>query len=246
MTRERIAEGVLAVTDPAVNWALVEDGGRVTAIDAGLPSHWDELLAGLADLGRGLGDLEAVVLTHAHIDHMGWAERARTEAGARVFVHEADRDNLRLTSVAASERSPLRYLTYPATRELMATMLRARAFGAKPIREATTYRDGDTLDVPGHPRAVHAPGHTWGECALHLADRGVLFAGDAFVTHDPYTGRTGPCVVARAATANSAQNLRSLDALAGIDADVVLTGHGEPWLGGVGEAVRRAQAAGPA
>jgi glyoxylase-like metal-dependent hydrolase (beta-lactamase superfamily II) len=181
-----------------VSWALVEDGGRVTAVDAGLPTDWDDLVAGLGDLGRGLGDLEAVVLAHAHVDHMGWAERARREAGARVLVQEADMDNLRATSVAASERSPRRYLRYAATRELVATLLRARAYEAKPIRGAVAFRDGETLDVPGRRRVVHTPGHSSGSCSLHLPERGVLFAGDSFVVRDPYTGPSGRYIVARA------------------------------------------------
>ena len=70
-----------------------------------------------------------------------------------------------------------------------------------------------------------------------------LFAGDAIVTRDPYTGRAGPRLVARAATADSAQNLRSLDALAQTGARWVLTGHGEPWDRGADEAVRLAREA---
>jgi glyoxylase-like metal-dependent hydrolase (beta-lactamase superfamily II) len=43
---------------------------------------------------------------------------------------------------------------------------------------------------------------------------------------------------------DGAQALASLDALLGIDADLILPGHGDPWTEGVGEAVRRAKAAG--
>jgi hypothetical protein len=63
---------------------------------------------------------------------------------------------------------------------------------------------------------------------------------------DPYTGRTGPCVVAGAATADSALALRSLDALSGLGAEVSLTGHGPAWRGSLGDAVERAKLAGPA
>lgn len=53
-------------------------------------------------------------------------------------------------------------------------------------------------------------------------------------------------VVAGAATADSAQAIASLDALADLDAAVALSGHGVPWTGGMREAVDRARAAGPA
>jgi glyoxylase-like metal-dependent hydrolase (beta-lactamase superfamily II) len=97
------------------------------------------------------------------------------------------------------------------------------------------------LDVPGRPRVVFTPGHTAGHCALHLADRGTVITGDALVTLDPYTGHTGPQIVARAATADSAQALRSLDHLAATRASVVLPGHGEPWLEGIQAAVEHAR-----
>jgi hypothetical protein len=60
---------------------------------------------------------------------------------------------------------------------------------------------------------------------------------------DPYTGMPGPRLVAKAATADSAQARASLDILAGIDADLVLTGHGDPIRGGTvaaADAARRA------
>jgi glyoxylase-like metal-dependent hydrolase (beta-lactamase superfamily II) len=71
-----------------------------------------------------------------------------------------------------------------------------------------------------------------------------VLAGDAIVTLDPYTGKRGPRVVARAATAYSDRALASLDALAETGAGTVLTGHGEPWTGGAAEACRLARAAG--
>ena len=63
---------------------------------------------------------------------------------------------------------------------------------------------------------------------------------------DPYTARRGPRLVARAATADTDRNLRSLDALAATGARTVLTGHGEPWRDGAEAAVAQARAAGAA
>jgi glyoxylase-like metal-dependent hydrolase (beta-lactamase superfamily II) len=80
------------------------------------------------------------------------------------------------------------------------------------------------LPVPGSPRVVFTPGHTLGHCALHFPDRDVVIAGDAVVTLDPYTGRTGPRIIARAATADSERDLRSLDAVAAPAAGIVLVG----------------------
>ena len=100
--------------------------------------------------------------------------------------------------------------------------------------------------MPGAPRVVFTPGHTLGHCALHLPDRDAVIAGDAIVTLDPYTGRTGPRLVARAATADTDRNLRSLGPLAATGARTVLVGHGEPWTQGVEAAAAAARQAGAA
>jgi glyoxylase-like metal-dependent hydrolase (beta-lactamase superfamily II) len=53
----------------------------------------------LFQLWRAPGDVEAIVLTHAHFDHVGFAERARRELGLPVFVHEND-----ITAAAEARR----------------------------------------------------------------------------------------------------------------------------------------------
>jgi glyoxylase-like metal-dependent hydrolase (beta-lactamase superfamily II) len=107
------------------------------------------------------------------------------------------------------------------------------------------FGDGQVLDVPGRPRVVHAPGHSPGCAALLLEDRRVLFAGDVLCTRNPLTGRTGPQIIPAAFNSDTRQAMSSLDNLGGIEADVMLAGHCEPWTGSVPEAVRLARAAGP-
>jgi glyoxylase-like metal-dependent hydrolase (beta-lactamase superfamily II) len=74
----------------------------------------------------------------------------------------------------------------------------------------------------------------------------VLFTGDGLVTLDPYTGRTGPRIVARAGTKDRATALASLGAMADTKATIVLPGHGEPWTTGVASAAQQARRAGAA
>lgn len=248
MSAQRVADGVHRIdSHGVVNWYLVEDGGRLAAIDAGLPPDFETLGRVVRNLGRTMDDLEAVVITHAHIDHTGFAEQARVETGATVYVPTGERElashQLR---AAKSERNPGLYvLRHAATRQLFTTIGRAGGFRSRPIREYTTYDDGEVLtSVPGQPVAVGTPGHTFGHTALFLAERGVLFTGDALVTHNPYTGSTGPQLVARAATADSERALRSLDRISETGADTLLPGHGEPWTAGADEAARLAREAG--
>ena len=228
------ADGVTQFVDQSVvNWFLVEtDDGKV-AVDAGFPSAF-------AQVEPHLADLRAIVITHAHIDHLGFAERVRSETGIPVYVPQADAQLARHPlRYAKSERVPLLYLRHLPTARLYWRATKAGAIRGKTLRDLRTYGDGDEL--PGGLRAVFTPGHTDGHMALHLPDRDVLFAGDAFVTKDPYTDREGPRLVARAATKDSERAYRSLDAIAATGARTILTGHGPAWTDGAESAAARAR-----
>jgi glyoxylase-like metal-dependent hydrolase (beta-lactamase superfamily II) len=246
MLQTRVADGVHRAEDADTNWYLVQDGDRLTLVDAGVPASWDSFRVLLGVLGRRLQDVEAIVLTHAHFDHVGFAETLRRATGIPVYVHRADETLAYAPMAYAHERSRLWYLPRPpgdADR-------RPAAAGPGVLPPAA--RRGPALRRRRHAaRARRAPGrrdpgHTDGHCALHLAERGVLLAGDAVVTLDPYTGRRGPRLVARAATADSARALASLDRLAATGAGTVLMGHGEPWTDGAAALAREAAAAGAA
>lgn len=238
------APGIHRIEDASVNWYLVEDDSGLTVVDAGVPRSWRSLQRVLAEIGRDASEIRAVVLTHGHFDHIGFAERARAELGVSVYVHENDAPLARKPLQYTHERARGRYLlTKPRGLPHIAGFLATRAFWPPPLGEVERFVDGE-LPVPGSPQVVFTPGHTLGHCALHFPDRDAVIAGDAVVMLDPYTGQKGPRLVARAATADSERALRSLDGLASLDVGTVLSGHGEPWRGGTAEAVRLARAAG--
>jgi glyoxylase-like metal-dependent hydrolase (beta-lactamase superfamily II) len=241
-----VAEGIHRIDDAYVNWYLAEDGDALTVIDAGHPRSWSSLEVALARLGRHKGQIAAVVLTHGHFDHVGFAERARSELGVPVLAPREDVPITRHPMRYDHERSRVPYmLRHPKFDRAFAAMAAMGALRVPPLEEAEPYTGGDRLDVPGRPVAVATPGHTHGHCSLHFPDRGVVVAGDAIVTYDPYTASSGPRIVAGAATADSSRALASLDALAATGAQTVLTGHGDPWVRGVTAAVEQARAAGP-
>jgi glyoxylase-like metal-dependent hydrolase (beta-lactamase superfamily II) len=244
MLQRDVAAGIHRVEDAYTNWYLVEDGSRLTVVDAGVPTSWNSLEAALAELRRTPADIAALVLTHAHFDHVGFAERLRRERGTPVWVHERDVPLTRHPLKYRHESSRTRYLlTKPKALPIIFSLARHRAFFARPISDVRVFGDG-TLDVPGSPHVVETPGHTFGHVSLHFPERDVAIAGDAVVTLNPYTGEAGPQIVARAATADSRQALASLDALAATGARTILTGHGEPWHGGAAEIAAQAQVRG--
>src|SRR5688500_19425695 len=90
----QISAGVHRLSSVYTNWYLLEAGGRLTVLDAGLPGDWQEFSSALSRLGRRLADIDAVLVTHHHPDHAGNAERLRS-SGARVLSHPADAPYLR-------------------------------------------------------------------------------------------------------------------------------------------------------
>jgi glyoxylase-like metal-dependent hydrolase (beta-lactamase superfamily II) len=241
-----VADGVHRIEHAYVNVYLVTDAeGRVLVVDTGLPGTWDVLGHALRRLGRRPSDVAAVVLTHAHFDHTGSASRAQSVLGVPVWLHREDFPVAAHPYRYAHENVRALYpLRHPAAVPILASMVAAGALRVPGVRGARHAEPGSVLPVPGAPRVVFTPGHTAGHCALHLPDRDVLITGDALVTLDPYTGRRGPQVVAGAATADSAEALRSLDRLAETGATTLLPGHGEPWSGPVADAVARAREVG--
>jgi glyoxylase-like metal-dependent hydrolase (beta-lactamase superfamily II) len=230
----KIADGIHRLGDGLINSYLVGEGSEVTIIDAGVPGYWSDLPAELAAMGRTLDDVRAIVLTHGHSDHIGFAERARRERGVPVQVHELDAALARGEVPNPSPGlGPVRPL--PLIRFLLLSMMKG-ALRTPYLAEVATYGDGATLDVPGAPRVILLPGHTPGNAALHVASRDALFMGDAIATVAVTTGATGPMVAPF--TADPEQAVASLSRLDGIEARWVLPGHGLPWTGGVAEAVR--------
>jgi glyoxylase-like metal-dependent hydrolase (beta-lactamase superfamily II) len=239
-----VADRIHRLTNGVVNFYIVEDGGRLTIVDAGAPGDWGLLERGLTSIGRSFDDLDSVVLTHAHSDHTGFAERARSEAGATVRVHALDVERATGGAAPKNEAGYGRYLLRRQAYRTLFVLMRTKGLKIVPIDEVSAFRDGEALDVPGEPRVVYAPGHTEGSCAILFEGRNVLVTGDVLSTRNPLTGRTGPQIAPDGLNHDSEQAMRSLDALDPVRADVLLPGHGEPWTRGTGEAIRLARAAG--
>jgi len=241
----QIATGVSRLGTQIVNWYLVEDAGRLTAVDAGLPGYGQTLEADLAAHGHRVEDIEAVVLTHSDADHVGMAATMR-EAGARVLIHRDDEQTLRKPGAKSGDAAPIHIvplLWRPALWRFMGHMARAGGARPTPIEGAETFTDGDVLDVPGSPRVVHTPGHTDGHCALLFERQGALFVGDELCTWNPISGRLGPQLMPKPFNVSLAECVESLSRLEPLGASVILPGHGEPWSGSPAAAAERARAA---
>ena len=239
---ERVAEGVYRLGTDWVGWYLCRSDGQVTVVDCGFPGYFDQLPPALSELGLSLDAVAAVVLTHYQGDHVGCAERIRTETGAPVFAPAGDANGVTGAAKVPTPGGMLGSLWRP---RMMRFIAHATAKGGAkqiPVAEVHGYDDGEQLEVPGALRAVHTPGHTGGHCSLLAPDQRVLFAADALTAATFLTGESGVRVHPFNEDAERAR--ASLQKLEALPADVVVFGHGAPFAGSPAQAVAQARSRG--
>lgn len=239
-----VTDRIHLVQTDLVNWTVVTDDSGAMLIDAGYPGSRDDVVNSLAQLGFGPADVRAVLLTHAHIDHLGAAIWLAETHGTPVYCHapevgHARRDYLQQVSPAAllAHAWRPRWITWSLDVAGKGGLVREGIANAQALTEEIA------ATLPGRPRAVPTPGHTDGHCS-YVVD-GVLVAGDALVTGHPLIRRPGPQLLPSVFNHDETRCQHSLSVLAGLGTEVLLPGHGDLWRGPIAEAVRLAVSSGP-
>ncbi|WP_183099995.1 MBL fold metallo-hydrolase [Nocardioides pelophilus] len=244
----RVGDDVHLVTGTNVNWALVTEGDDVTLVDAGYPNDAKALLASLEGIGRRPEDVRAILLTHAHLDHMGGIPAFRARHPVPVLTGEEEARHARreyLEQITPVQM--LRECTRGAGRRWVRQTLRAVLPQASMrLSDVTAVAPDAALDVPGGLVPVATPGHTRGHTAWLMPSAGVLFSGDALVSAHPLSRLgTRAQLLPGVFNEDEAQMARSLETIAGLAADTVVPGHGPHLRGSLPGLVADALAAGP-
>lgn len=237
----QITELVHLAQGDAVNWLLVADDSGVMLIDAGYPGDRDEVLASLRQLGYQAGEVRGILLTHAHVDHLGSAIWFAKTHGTPVYCHADE--------VGHAKRE---YLEQASPLDVALRIWRPRwaRWAMHVMRNGGLIREGIptteplTMEVaaqlPGHPIAIPTPGHTGGHCS-YVVDS-VLASGDALVTGHPLLRRSGPQLLPAVFSHSQDNCIRSLEALALLETEILAPGHGDLWRGPIREAIDQATA----
>lgn len=226
---EQVASNTYTLGSRSHNFYVMEDGGEVTVIDAGCSREWSKFVDALDSLGIALDSVSAILATHVHGDHFGFGAAAQDE-GIEVSVHEDDETRAlgTYTGRFAATAFDLPLWSLRAWRNML-PMLLAGVTDLDHVDQVGTFADGDVLDIPGRPRAVHTPGHTEGHTMFHCADDGLLFTGDGLVTMDLLGKETGPQMMSPVFNLDTEQAYDSLQRITELDAELLLPGHGKPW-----------------
>jgi len=226
----QVNDQVHVVTGTNVNWALVTDPDGVTIVDAGYRNDHDALLASIDHIGRRPEDVRAIVLTHAHLDHLGGIPALRALHPVPVLTSEQEARHARrehLEQITPAQM--LRQCTTRAGRRWVAQTLRAVLPEASmELQDVSIATPGEPLDLPGELVTVATPGHTSGHTAWLMPSTGVVFTGDALVTGHPISCQgSGPQLLPTVFNEDEAVMARSLEVIGALPADTIVPGHGE-------------------
>jgi glyoxylase-like metal-dependent hydrolase (beta-lactamase superfamily II) len=237
-----VADGTYLVHGSNTNWVILTEGDAATLIDTGYPGDRQQLLDSLAQVGSSPEAVAAVLITHAHNDHLGSAEHLRAAHGTPVRLHAAEvpharREFLHQVSVATVLANGWR----PGVLPWALHAVRSGGTAHVPVTAPEAFEPSAPLDLPGRPVPLHTPGHTLGHCVFHLPGAGVLVSGDALVSGHPTARAKGPQLLPAMFHHERERALASLALIEGLDADVLLPGHGPVHRGPVRAAVQQAR-----
>jgi glyoxylase-like metal-dependent hydrolase (beta-lactamase superfamily II) len=225
-----------------VNCYLIEDE-PLTLVDTGPNSGkaLDELETALRERGRRVEDLERIVITHQHLDHLGLVGILARRSGAEVcaidvlapvmeeFAAHAERDDELAVALMLRHGIPRDVVT-----ALRSVSRSYRGWGGS-AHVDRPLAHGETLEFAGRTlEALHRPGHSPSDTLFWDAERKLLLGGDHLIGHissnplvsRPLGGRSGEPGDGRPRALMT--YLRSLGETREMPVDVVLAGHGEP------------------
>lgn len=222
---DTVISGVHRVSALYVNSYIIDGDEGVTLVDALLPKKKGTITKALADIGRKLEDVSAIVLTHSHADHSGSAAAVKAVSGAEVYVSAGD-----VAAVRGEDRPPPPPIAdrLPSLKPIL-RLLRPPA----PVVVEHVIGEGVGGRLPSDLQVVDTPGHTPGHVSFLLErDGGLLFVGDAALAKRGEVTR---------GWMNRAEPIfdASLRHIAEYDFERAVFGHASPLQSGASAAFRR-------
>jgi glyoxylase-like metal-dependent hydrolase (beta-lactamase superfamily II) len=220
-----------------VNCYLIEDD-PLTLIDTGPNSGkaLDELQSQLAERNHSIEDLELLVITHQHIDHLGLAEIVADRSGAEVaalgiaadrlanFSEDAEREDAFAVELMLRNGIP-----EEVARALQSVSRSFRGWGSK-AEVTKPLQDGQALPFRDRVlRAFHRPGHSPSDTIFWDEERRILIAADHLIAHISSNPLISPPLDGSSERPQALVTyIESMRRTREMPVEIVLSGHGEP------------------
>ncbi len=212
-----------------VNVYLLVSGEDLLLVDSGMPGDADRIATQVQEQGYALSALRTIVLTHAHVDHVGSAAVLARRSGAQVLAHGDE-----VPYIESTRSLPTASLLWRILGWLSESMLRRQP----PCQVDRALKDGEVIAALGGLQVLHTPGHTPGSICLYQPERQILFIGDTLFSRNPLSGKRGIQFPPRLLISDMAALRESVRRLAELPVQVLCTGHGEPILEGASARIR--------
>ncbi len=217
-------------------YLLDDEETGLTLVDTLSDGDAGPILEELARIGRPVGELRRILLTHAHRSHLMGLSRLKILSGATVHTHEWE------AGIVSGERRAQPVPLWPRSPGSLMTMRVGLALGIGhlPCRVDEHLTDGEKV---GPVRVIHTPGHTPGHCVFYWPERRALFTGDNVATWPRFsTGWPGFQLddsQFEDSLRRMAEQVRRLHAGDGPPVAVVGVAHGDPVTRGASERLQK-------
>jgi glyoxylase-like metal-dependent hydrolase (beta-lactamase superfamily II) len=217
--------------------AYLLEGDPLTLVDTGpyTPGAEAALAAGLAALDHSFGDIERIVITHAHSDHFGLVGRLVDASGAQVWTHPLARAIVEGHQSYRSRQQGF-WGTILAAAGVPAALAEptARLYGGFQRYQTTApvtglLQDGADLDMAGASwQILHCPGHASNLVCFYQAESRLLIGNDHLLAHISSNAIVEPPPPGESQRRKPLVDYwGSLCRVHELEVDLVLTGHGE-------------------
>ena len=163
------------------NCYIIKDNSTIV-VDGGMPGYFRKFKSGLKHKDINPKDIEAIILTHCHWDHIGCTKKIKNITGAKVIVHKDEKHRLENGEV---------FMPPGVTRwgKIFGSFLNLWIKRVKilPCKTDIVIDDDYSLKKFGiNGKIVHTPGHSPGSISVVL-DSGEAFVGDLAMNGPPLT-----------------------------------------------------------
>lgn len=145
--------------------SIIIFGEKITLIDTGTKDSAHHIFSYIKENSRDISDIEAVILSHSHPDHIGSAAEIKKVTGCRILAHESEKNWIENIEAQVKERP------VPAFFELVDKSVKIDKF----LEHGLQVKADEDVSL----KIIHSPGHSKGSINIFFPEDKILFTADS-------------------------------------------------------------------